>query len=237
MSQIKAYKPEVAVLVGIQASLLLNHIKYWMESKNVEKVYLTNKQISNDFKGTLSESQIQRAKKKLIDNGLVTTSHDKGHLRTTHYMLTEKSKKLLGLIESVVTEAVEAVKKVASKFKAKPKSEKPKSSMEESFKNQGKTNHAVPMPKGILDKLRGKKAEEPVLDDDLYTDEDTEIEQMSEDEYFKTLDMSMLKCHEEKEELTFSEIMKQAFSRVPNLEQFEKNRQDLEMARNFKEDY
>lgn len=230
MSQIKAYNPEIALVVGIQASLLLNHIKYWVEEYNLEKVYRTNQQISEDFKGTLSESQVQRAKKKLVDNGFVVVSHDKGHTRTTHYTLTEKAKSLLGMISGVVKKVVKAVKeKVAPKKQVK--SDKPKS-MSESFKEYGDTSHAVAIPENLKSKLSGllKKKEEIV---------EVEEEQLDDEEYFKSLDASMAICKQKElePELSFSELMGKAFNQVPNIEQFEKNRMALEQARNFKEDY
>lgn len=228
MSYTKSYNTEIAKEIGIQASLILNYIKWWVENKHQDKIYRTNAQISSDFDGTLSESQIQRAKKKLVEGGFVTISHDQGHTRTTHYKLTEKAMTLLGMIVGVVKETVKkAVKKVL------PKKQKPKSSMEESFKKQGDTSHAIPMPADVLEKLRGvKKAETtPVKTEVVVVEED-------EDEYFAALDFSMAQCQEKKEEkLSFSQLMAKAFNQVPNIEQFEKNRQSMELAQNFKEDY
>lgn len=259
MSQVKAYKPEVAVVVGIQASLLLNHIKYWIEEYNLDKVYRTNQQISEDFKGTLSESQIQRAKKKLVDNGLVIISHDRGHLRTTHYTLTEKAKSLLGMIgdvvKTVVKKSVDAVKKPFVKKQPKTSGVKP-TSMENEFNNYGKNDGAVAIPEELKNKLKGlfKPKEdvvaeevkptslenfEPIFDDfDFLEDDGIDEQIVDEDDYFKALDNSMAQCQQDvQENLTFSELMSKAFSTVPNLAQFEKNRKDLENARNFKEDY
>lgn len=265
MSQVKAYKPEVAVIVGIQASLLLNHIKYWVEEYNLDKVYRTNQQISEDFKGTLSESQIQRAKKKLVDNGLITISHDKGHLRTTHYALTEKAKGLLGMIGSVVKEAVkktaDAVKKPFAKPKAKKQNDsgvKP-TSMENEFKNYGKNEGAVTIPEELKNKLKNllkKKPEpeavvveevkptsiedlKPVFDDfdlDFINEKEDEDMPVDEDDYFKALDDSMTQCQQE-QGLSFGDLMSKAFSTVPNIAQFEKNRKELEFARNYKEEF
>lgn len=232
MSQIKAYNPEIAIIVGINASLLLQHIKYWVEKYSVEKVYRTNQQVSEDFKGTLSESQVQRAKKKLVDAGLIVVTHDQCYTRTTHYTLTEKAKGLLGMVVAVVEKVKKAVKKVKSSITGKPKT------MKDSFKEQGDTSHAIPMPKDILDKLRGCKSSS----DTSYwvnTEDDTEDDQINDDEYFKALDESMAMCQQKEfePELSFSEVMSKAFNQVPNIEQFEKNRMTLEHARNFKEDY
>lgn len=238
MSQVKAYKPEVAVIVGIQASLLLNHIKYWVEEYNLDKVYRTNQQISEDFKGTLSESQIQRAKKKLVDNGLITISHDKGHLRTTHYALTEKAKGLLGMIGSVVKEAVkktaDAVKKPFSKPKAKKQNDSGvnPSSMENEFKNYGKNEGAVTIPEELKNKLKNllKKKPEPeavVVE---------EVKPTSIEDLKPVFDDSMTQCQQE-QGLSFGDLMSKAFSTVPNIAQFEKNRKELEFARNYKEEF
>ncbi|AHY26771.1 hypothetical protein vB_AbaM_Acibel004_156 [Acinetobacter phage vB_AbaM_Acibel004] len=263
MSQVKAYKPEVAVIVGIQASLLLNHIKYWVEEYNLDKVYRTNQQISEDFKGTLSESQIQRAKKKLVDNGLIIVTHDRGHLRTTHYALTEKAKGLLGMIgeavKTVVKKSVDAVKKPFSK----PKNSKPNNSnvkptsMENEFKNYGVNDKAVSIPEELKNKLQGllKKKPvdvveevkpeptsfedfEPVFDDFDFIDQQDEDDSINEDDYFKALDNSIAQCQQEQNEsMSFGDLLGKVFNKVPNLEQFEKNRKELEMARSFKEEF
>ena len=266
MSQVKAYKPEVAVIVGIQASLLLNHIKYWVEEYNLDKVYRTNQQISEDFKGTLSESQIQRAKKKLVDNGLIIVTHDRGHLRTTHYALTEKAKGLLGMIgeavKTVVKKSVDAVKKPFSK----PKNSKPNTSnvkptsMENEFKNYGNNDKAVSIPEELKNKLQGllKKKPvdvvnvveevkpeptsfedfEPVFDDFDFIDQQDEDDSINEDDYFKALDNSIAQCQQEQNEsVSFGDLLGKVFNKVPNLEQFEKNRKELEMARSFKEEF
>lgn len=223
MSQIKAYVPEIALEVGIQASLLLQHIKYWVEKYNLEKFYRTNQQISEDFKGTLSESQIQRAKKKLVDNGLVVISYGKGHDRTSHFTLTEKAKGLLGMVEVVVEKVKKVVKKVKDKISGKPKT------MEDNFKHQGDCSHAVPMPDSARTLLKKLKKPEPIVEE--------QDDQLDDEEYFKALDIGMMQCQQPEKQLSLSELMGQAFNQVPNLEQFEKNRMALEQARNFKEDY
>lgn len=221
MSQIKAYNPEVALIVGINASLLLQHIKYWSETKSVEKVYRTNSQLSQDFKGSLSESQIQRAKKKLVEAGLILISHDMCYTRTTHYKLTEKAKSLLGMVKAVVDNVKKVVKKVVAK---KHKS------MSENFKEYGDTSHAVPMPADVLEKLRGIKKPVEIVEDESSEDLD---------EYFKALDESIAICKQKEAEpqLSFSELLSRAFNPVPNIEQLELNRKAIEDAQNFKEDY
>lgn len=96
-SSVKVYNVEVAKLVGTTAATLLNNLKYWMELKGVDKVYRTNKKLFTDFDGLYSESSLQRAKKKLVDAGLVTLSHELGHNRVTFFSLTDKAKRILGM--------------------------------------------------------------------------------------------------------------------------------------------
>ncbi|UJE34692.1 hypothetical protein vBAbaPP1_80 [Acinetobacter phage vB_AbaM_P1] len=223
MSYIKSYNPEVANLVGIQAALLLNHIKFWSETKNVSKVYRTNKQLSEDFEGSLSESQIQRAKKKLVDFGLILISHDMGHTRTTHYSITEKACKLLNIVKKAVKEVVKKVSKVV----------KPKTNMEYSFKKQGESRSNV--VKGIPDALKhlvSKKEDLPV-DPVLEEDEDDGSDL---DDYFSAIDAAMEQVqthHIEQPVSSFSDI----FKRIPNIDILERNRQMKDDAKYFKEDY
>lgn len=92
---IKILNPSVVKIVGSIASVLLRHLKYWKDSSGKEIVYRTNTQLVDDLEGMFSESQIQRAKKKLIENGLIEITYGKGHDRTTHYSLTKKAVDLL----------------------------------------------------------------------------------------------------------------------------------------------
>ncbi|AYD82346.1 hypothetical protein Aci011_065 [Acinetobacter phage vB_AbaM_B09_Aci01-1] len=224
MSYIKSYNPEVANLVGIQAALLLNHIKFWSETKNVDKVYRTNKQLSEDFEGSLSESQIQRAKKKLVDFGLIIISHDMGHTRTTHYSITEKACKLLNIVKKAVKEVVKKVSKVV----------KPKTQMEDSFEKQGESRPNV--VKGIPDALKhlvGKREELPV--EPLIEDEDDGSDL---DDYFSAIDAAMEQVsanahHVEQPKTSFSDI----FKRIPNIDILERNRRMKDDAKYFREDY
>lgn len=224
MSYIKSYNPEVANLVGIQAALLLNHIKFWSETKNVSKVYRTNKQLSEDFEGSLSESQIQRAKKKLIDFGLILVSHDMGHTRTTHYSITEKACKLLNIVKKVVKEVAKKVSKVV----------KPKTNMEDSFKKQGESRSNV--VKGIPDALKhlvGKKEEltsEPVM-------EDEEDDNVDVDDYFAAIDAAMAQCDAPQTHYQPKGPFSDIFKRIPNIDILERNRKMKEDAKYFKEEY
>lgn len=242
MSYIKSFKPEIANVVGIQAALLLNHIKFWMDSKGLDKIYRTNASLSEDFEGTLSESQIQRAKKKLLDNGLIVVSHDKGHTRTTHYMLTEKAKSFFNTVVSKVKKVVDSVKNIK---KEKP-SEK-KTEMEKSFDEGFQNEKAIPFKptKEMIEKILGKKVEKEVKVEDekvqptFFVDEELEQEDHEED-YFTAIDKALEQCSQKEEpveSLSFSQLMSKAFSQVPNLEDFNNKLALQEQAKYFKEDY
>lgn len=92
---VKILNPAVVKIVGSIASVLLRHLKYWKDSSGKDVVYRTNTQLVDDLEGMFSASQIQRAKKKLIENGLIEITYGKGHDRTTHYSLTKKALELL----------------------------------------------------------------------------------------------------------------------------------------------
>lgn len=219
MSYIKSYNPEVANKVGIQAALLLNHIKFWSESKNVDKVYRTNKQLSDDFEGSLSESQIQRAKKKLVDFGLILISHDMGHTRTTHYSLTEKALSLLNIVKKAVKETVKKVKK----------SLKPKTKMEDSFE-EGFDNKDKVKGFSLSDALKKAKGVEEVVEE--------EPEPYNEDDYFAAIDAGMEACNEVSEPVKQSSFsFGDLFKRIPNIDILEKNRRMLDDAKYYSEDY
>ena len=87
----KGIYSEVAKEVGKSSAILLNQLLQW---KTV-KVFRTNAEMFEDLDGVLSIATIQRCKQKLIDNGYVIVSFDKGLNRVTHYTLTEKALNLL----------------------------------------------------------------------------------------------------------------------------------------------
>ncbi len=87
----KGIYSEVAKEVGKSSAILLNQLLQW---KTV-KVFRTNVEMFEDLDGVLSIATIQRCKQKLIDNGYVIVSFDKGLNRVTHYTLTEKALSLL----------------------------------------------------------------------------------------------------------------------------------------------
>lgn len=183
LSQTKRkYVPvEVAKKIGTTAAMLLQHIQFWMQSQSVEILYRTNAQLASDFNLMFSESQIQYAKKKLIDSGYIIVTKPNKYDRTTHYQLTDLSKKLLGVVEVVKEKVVEKVSEVVDTLKDTFSKKQPKKSdvkketvvktsriehssgnlantkaMQESF-NEGFTNKkAVPMPKDLLAKMREK---------------------------------------------------------------------------------
>lgn len=230
MSYIKAYHPEIAKLAGIQAASLLNHIKFWMDTKDTNKIWRTNKQLSEDFQGSLSESQIQRAKKKLVDLGLITISHDKGHLRTTHFMLTEKAKSLMGAVK----EAVAKVAKTAKKYVKKATGQMAES-FKEGFENKKKVK-GFSLTDAINKANKEKKVEVPVQLD-VEVEEEMEVDY---DEHFAALDIALEECHkrnQQEKQLSLTELMAGAFNQIPNIDILEKNRQTLEMANHFNEDY
>ena len=91
---LKILNPKLAKVVGEKASIVFQHLCYWMQTQKVSTVYRTNKELVSDLEDMFSEQQIQRSKKKLIDAGMITISFDKKKVwnRTTHYTLTEKGK-------------------------------------------------------------------------------------------------------------------------------------------------
>ena len=91
---LKILNPKLAKVVGEKASIVFQHLCYWMQTQKVSTIYRTNKELVSDLEDMFSEQQIQRSKKKLIDAGMITVSFDKKNVwnRTTHYTLTEKGK-------------------------------------------------------------------------------------------------------------------------------------------------
>lgn len=94
---LKLVNPVVAKEVGIMASMVFQHICYWMQTQSVDVVYRSNKDLSLDLDEAVSASQVQRAKQKLLDKGFITLSRNPFNKfdRTTHYSLTNKGKKML----------------------------------------------------------------------------------------------------------------------------------------------
>lgn len=115
---LKLINPVVAKEVGVMAAMVFQHICYWMQTQSVDVVYRSNKELSSDLDEAVSVSQVQRAKQKLLDKGLITLSRNPFNKfdRTTHYSLTSKGKKML---LSVAVKTKEIVKKTVQEVKDK----------------------------------------------------------------------------------------------------------------------
>ena len=101
---VKLLNPLLAKIVGSVASVLFQHISYWSKTQKTNIVFRTNDELVSDLQGMYTASQIQYAKKKLIDNGMIEVSFNKGKKswdRTTHYSITEKGKQYLISSKSV----------------------------------------------------------------------------------------------------------------------------------------
>lgn len=243
---IKILNPSVVKIVGSIASVLLRHLKYWKDSSGKEVVYRTNSQLVEDLEGMFSASQIQRAKKKLIDNGLIQITYGKGYDRTTHYSLTQKALDLLNTPKSSDTPKNDSKHDTSTKdnygttvphkSKTKPKhaNNMPKSNvskaMKESFDEQGKPRSNV--VKGIPDALKnlliGKKEE---------VQEEEDISQSEYDE----CDIAMLNSlanpiHHDNNELTLPSLLGTVFKQGVS-EERKKLYQMSQIQYRFSEDY
>lgn len=111
---LKIINPFVAKEVGVMAAMVFQHICYWMQTQAVEVVYRSNKDLSLDLNEVVSVSQVQRAKQKLLDKGLITLSRNPFNKfdRTTHYSLTSKGKKMLLSVGVKTKEVLEKSKDV-----------------------------------------------------------------------------------------------------------------------------
>ena len=100
---LKVVNPYVVKMVGATAAMLFQHISYWMQTQKKEIIFRTNQELVLDLEECLSVQQVQRAKKKLIDNGLIEVSFDKVNkwVRTTHYTLTSKGKMMMMKIKNI----------------------------------------------------------------------------------------------------------------------------------------
>ena len=100
---LKVVNPYVVKIVGATAAMLFQHITYWMQTQKKEIIFRTNAELSLDLEECLSIQQVQRAKKKLIDNGLIEVSFDKVNkwIRTTHYSLTQKGKLMMLKLKNI----------------------------------------------------------------------------------------------------------------------------------------
>ena len=141
---LKILNPKLAKVVGEKASIVFQHLCYWMQTQKVSTVYRTNKELVSDLEDMFSEQQIQRSKKKLIDAGMITVSFDKKNVwdRTTHYTLTEKGK------EYVLSLSLENKKSNNTNNTPKTSSEVRKGASKES--TYKRTNDATKAPKQVI---------------------------------------------------------------------------------------
>ena len=122
---LKLVNPVVAKEVGVMASMVFQHICYWMQTQSVDVVYRSNKELSLDLDEAVSVSQVQRAKQKLLDNGLITLSRNPSNKfdRTTHYSLTSKGKKMLLSVavkgKQIVSETKETLNETVKEVRSK----------------------------------------------------------------------------------------------------------------------
>ena len=246
----KGFTTEVANEVGKSGAILLNQLYQWFKNKNRDKIFRTNRELSQDLCGLLSVATIQRAKIALIEKGYVEVSFDKGYKRTTHYKLTDKAiaalTKVNESVEKVVEKTKEAVKKAASgvksfvKPKAAPNGNQPSAgseSMKASFK-EGMTNaKAIACPRDLLSKLLKNKNkvvdESPVevkpvsYEDDshLFPKKDVpvvdRVQDISDEEYFSGL----------------SGALGLAYNQIPNVDVMNKNLNEKVTGQNFREDW
>lgn len=122
---LKLVNPVVAKEVGVMASMVFQHICYWMQTQSVDVVYRSNKELSLDLDEAVSVSQVQRAKQKLLDKGLITLSRNPFNKfdRTTHYSLTNKGKKMLLSVavkgKQIISETKEIIDETVKEVKSK----------------------------------------------------------------------------------------------------------------------
>lgn len=122
---LKLVNPVVAKEVGVMASMVFQHICYWMQTQSVDVVYRSNKELSLDLDEAVSVSQIQRAKQKLLNKGLITLSRNPFNKfdRTTHYSLTSKGKKMLLSVavkgKQITSETKEIINETVKEVKSK----------------------------------------------------------------------------------------------------------------------
>lgn len=253
MSFTKVFIPSLANEVGLMAASMLSHIKYWSETSGKDKIFRTNKELSDDFEGALSPSQIQRCKQKLIDKGYITTSYDKCYDRTTHYMLTEKAKSLFASVsekaKKVVEVVVNEVKKPVAKAKeyvnkwSKPKQEVPVDSRISD--TEVKVDGHNPIRGFDLLAALGKKKKDVVQEENLVDIcEDEEDCNINSDDYFAAIDIAMATAQERsmqtilEQQATFDTSSGvSVFKRIPNIDILENNRKLKEESMLFSEDY
>ena len=122
---LKLVNPAVAKEVGVMASMVFQHICYWMQTQSVDVVYRSNKELSLDLDEAVSVSQVQRAKQKLLNKGLIALSRNPFNKfdRTTHYSLTSKGKKMLLSVavkgKQIISETKEIIDETVEEVESK----------------------------------------------------------------------------------------------------------------------
>ena len=113
---LKTINPHVAKEVGVMAAMVFQHICYWMQTQSTDVIFRTNKDLANDLE-SISPSQVQRAKKKLIDNGYIKVSNESKYtwVRTTYYRLTEKGQSLRLIVKDSKNTSQNQFKAISAK--------------------------------------------------------------------------------------------------------------------------
>lgn len=200
---VKGLLPEVAKEVGKSAALFLQQLFQWFKSKPVDRVYRTNEELFEDLNGVLSPATIQRCKKRLVENGYIIVSFDKGLNRVTHYKITEKGQALLDEVKARKVE-VKPAEKQAPKYERKQSTAKTKSNnalesnpaMQESFKEGFGNKAAVPMPENLRS-LFGKKNSEVAKETPAVTAVTAQPEQFVEDLEWATIVQAEMEMQED----------------------------------------
>ena len=217
----KGLNAKLAVIVGEKASIMFQHIYYWMKTQEKDIIYRTNKELVEDLEGMFSEQQIQRAKKKLVDEGFITISFDKKNcwVRTTHYSLTDKGKKYVLDINlqkgkqydskskdsnnSYDSTKKDESSKFESQYKAHDKQkdvvkhQSPLASskaMKDSFDEGFGNKNAVKCPSSFLDKLKGVVAKKDTVVEYQYSEDEDDLscEDLLSDDYLSNEDLKIL---------------------------------------------
>lgn len=237
----KALNPQLAITVGEKAAIVFQHICYWMQTQSVETVYRTNKDLASDLEGMFSEQQIQRAKKKLIDNGMIEVSFNKKNVwnRTTHYTLTEKGKQYLLTVATELKEKTPKIsntstssqpsKKIQAQKNAPTQHSAETQANKDSFKEGFTNKNAIGMPEEARSKLLGLIKKKPKAEQVTVCDQDwedvisaereargmfDELDQAYSQEDYNACDIAMLQQFDKPEpqkSLSLNELMSTAF--------------------------
>lgn len=152
----KGLVADVAKEVGKSAALILNQLYQWFKTQKVEKVYRTNEELKADLHDLVSTATIQRAKQRLVKEGYIVVSFDKGLNRTTHYLLTDKARKMLTPVVDKPAPAPKKNDSVSKPFSKQNSNGKPDDNLPETakrlFEEAGKEREGI--VKGIPEALK-----------------------------------------------------------------------------------